>query len=45
MVQLVAPGQLSPAHIMENFDTPSRDILLAVHNYAAKVGHVELNAP
>ena len=45
MVQLVAPGQLSPAHIMVKFDTPSRDILPAVHSYAAKVGRVELNAP
>ena len=45
MVQPVAPGQLSPAHIMEKFDTPSRDILLAVHSCAAKVGRVELNAP
>ena len=45
MVQHVAPGQLSPAHIMEKFDTPSHDILLAVHSCAAKVGHVEWNAP
>ena len=45
MVQRVAPGQLSPAQLMEKFDTLSRDILLAVHSYAAKVGRVEVNTP